>query len=85
MKRVNVVFFNAGGTLLQLRNTNLPKYYSGLLSSIIGKEVSASQVYTAFRNADNWVLSQNKLSLFSDLDQRKYQSIFYGTLGIKGR
>ncbi|MHA1973156.1 MAG: HAD family hydrolase [Candidatus Hodarchaeales archaeon] len=85
MKRLSVVFFNAGGTLLQLRNTNLPNYYSELLSSITGKEVSADQIYEAFRNADNWVLSQNKVSLFSDLDQRKYQSIFYGTLGIKNR
>ena len=85
MKKSKVIFFNGGGTLFQLKGTNLPSYYSLLLSEITGKEISPQLVFQAFLNADNWSLSRTDFSLFSDLDQRKYQNIFYNSLGLKNR
>ena len=81
MVRFKVVFFNAGGTLLQLRDTTLPKLYSSILSSILKREVSSQSVYQAFRKAEEWTLSRKDWSLFNDLDQRKYQNAFYNQLG----
>ena len=86
MSRFQVIFFNAGGTLIQLKNTTIPNLYSSILSSILKKTISPQDIYIAFRNADTWTLSRRNLgSLFSDLDQRKYQNIFYHSLGIKSR
>ncbi|WP_455464825.1 HAD family hydrolase [Candidatus Hodarchaeum mangrovi] len=85
MKESKVIFFNGGGTLFQLKGTNLPSYYSHLLSEITGKEISPQLVFQAFSNAEHWALSRTNYSLFSDLDQRKYQNIFYNSLGFKNR
>jgi len=85
MKESKVIYFNGGGTLFQLKGTNLPSYYSRLLSDITGKEISPQLVFQAFSNAENWALSRTNYSLFSDLDQRKYQNIFYNSLGFKNR
>ncbi len=85
MVRFKVIFFNAGGTLLQLKNTTLPKLYSSVLSSILKREISTQSIYQAFRKAEEWALSRKDWSLFSDLDQRKYQNAFYNQLGINNR
>ncbi|UCG90588.1 MAG: HAD-IA family hydrolase [Candidatus Heimdallarchaeota archaeon] len=86
MTDFQVIFFNAGGTLIQLRNTTLPILYSQLLSRILKKSVSSEEIFLAFRKAEAWVLSRRiPGALFSDLDQRKYQNVFYGQLGISNR
>ncbi len=86
MSQIKVIFFNIGGTLLQLRGTTIPQLYSKHLSTLLGRTVSPSQVYSAFRKAENWALSRkNFYYLFSDLDQRKYQNAFYNEFGVKGR
>jgi len=64
MVRFKVVFFNAGGTLLQLKDTNLPMLYSSILSPIIKREISSRSVYQAFRKAEEWALSRKNWSLF---------------------
>ncbi|MFX0125571.1 MAG: HAD family hydrolase, partial [Candidatus Hodarchaeota archaeon] len=86
MVNIKVIFFNAGGTLIQLRDTTLPLLYSQLISRILGTPVSSEDIYKAFRKADNWALSRKKPgALFTDLDQRKYQNVFYNQLGISSR
>lgn len=86
MVRFRVIFFNAGGTLLQLKDTTLPILYSQLLTRIFEKDVSPEKVYLAFKKADSWVLSRKKPgAMFTDLDQRKYQNTFYAQLGITNR
>lgn len=86
MINFKVIFFNAGGTLIQLRNTTIPILYSELLSRILGYPISSEEIYKAFKNADNWAISRKKPgALFTDLDQRKYQNVFYGQLGISSR
>ncbi|MHA1975563.1 MAG: HAD family hydrolase [Candidatus Hodarchaeales archaeon] len=86
MPQIKVIFFNMGGTLLQLKDTTIPQIYSKHLSNLLGRKVNPSQVYSAFRKAENWALSRKSYYyLFSDLDQRKYQNAFYNELGIKGR
>lgn len=86
MTDFQVIFFNAGGTLIQLKNTTLPILYSQLMSRILKKSFSPEEIFLAFRKAEAWVLSRRiPGALFSDLDQRKYQNIFYGQLGIFNR
>ncbi|MFX0183530.1 MAG: HAD family hydrolase [Candidatus Hodarchaeota archaeon] len=86
MGRFRVIFFNAGGTLIQLKKTTLPILYSQHLSRILKKHMSPQEIYKAFHEADTWTLSRkNPGSLLSDLDQRKYQNIFYNQLGIHSR
>ncbi|UCG02748.1 MAG: HAD-IA family hydrolase [Candidatus Heimdallarchaeota archaeon] len=86
MVKFKVIFFNAGGTLIQLRDTTLPLLYSRLLSRILLTPVSSEEIYKAFRKADTWTLSRRKPgALFTDLDQRKYQNVFYNHLGISSR
>ncbi|MFX1507465.1 MAG: HAD family hydrolase [Promethearchaeota archaeon] len=86
MVNFKVIFFNAGGTLIQLRNTTIPILYSELLSRILGSPISSEEIYKAFKSADNWAISRKKPgALFTDLDQRKYQNVFYGQLGISSR
>ncbi|MFX1282652.1 MAG: HAD family hydrolase [Promethearchaeota archaeon] len=85
MTNFNVIFFNAGGTLIQLKNTTIPILYSEFLSRK-GKQVSPEEVYQAFRKAESWILSRKRPgALFTDLDQRKYQNVFYNQLGIRKR
>ncbi|MFX0052690.1 MAG: HAD family hydrolase [Candidatus Hermodarchaeota archaeon] len=86
MGHFKVIFFNVGGTLIQLKGTTLPILYSQHLTNILQKHISPQEVYKAFQAADTWTLSRkNPGSLFSDLDQRKYQNIFYNQLGIRNR
>jgi len=86
MVNFKVIFFNAGGTLIQLRDTTIPILYSRLLSRILEYSISSEEVYKAFRKADTWAVSRRKSgALFTDLDQRKYQNVFYGQLGIYNR
>ncbi|PWI47976.1 hypothetical protein CEE45_08735 [Candidatus Heimdallarchaeota archaeon B3_Heim] len=86
MPQFKVIFFNIGGTLLQLKNTTIPQLYSKHLSSLLERKIDPKQVFSAFRKAENWALSRrNFYYLFSDLDQRKYQNAFYNELGVKGR
>jgi putative hydrolase of the HAD superfamily len=85
MVKFKVVYFNAGGTLLQLKGTTLPKLYSSILSSILKREITSQSIYQGFRKAEEWTLSRKDWSLFSDLDQRKYQNAFYNQLGISNR
>ncbi|MHA2244478.1 MAG: HAD-IA family hydrolase [Candidatus Hodarchaeales archaeon] len=86
MFRYRVIFFNAGGTLLQLKGTTFPILYSRLISRFLDRKVTPDEVYQAFRKAETWVLFRRKPGLlFTDLDQRKYQNVFYGQLGIKSR
>ncbi len=86
MPQIKVIFFNMGGTLLQLKDATIPQLYSKHLSTILERKISPDQVFTAFRKAENWALSRkNFYYLFSDLDQRKYQNAFYNELGVKGR
>ena len=86
MAHFQVIFFNAGGTLIQLRGTTLPIRYSQLISKILQKQVSSDEIYLAFRKAEDWVLSRRiPGALFTDLDQRKYQNAFYSQLGITSR
>ena len=86
MVKFKVIFFNAGGTLIQLRDTTIPILYSELISRIIESPISSDEIYKAFKKADNWALSRRKPgALFTDLDQRKYQNVFYGHLGIHNR
>lgn len=86
MVNFKVIFFNAGGTLIQLRDTTIPILYSKLLSRILEHYISSEDVYKAFRKADTWAVSRRKPgALFTDLDQRKYQNVFYGQLGINNR
>ncbi len=86
MVRLHVIFFNAGGTILQLKGTTLPILYSQFISQKEKKQVSPEEVYQAFRKANSWVLSRKRPgALFTDLDQRKYQNVFYGQLGITRR
>jgi FMN phosphatase YigB (HAD superfamily) len=81
-----VVFFNMGGTLLQLRNTTLPRLYSEHLTKITQKKITPEQVFLAFRKADTWMQTRKSDHyLFSDMDQRKYQNAFYTELGFNGR
>lgn len=83
MINIQVIFFNAGGTLIQLRGTTFPILYSQLISRILKKPVASEEIYKAFRKADTWALSRRKPgALFTDLDQRKYQNVFYSQLGI---
>ncbi len=85
MVRIHVIFFNAGGTLLQLKGTTLPILYSEFISQK-EKQVSPEEVFQAFRKAESWVLSRKRPgALFTDLDQRKYQNVFYSQLGITRR
>ncbi|MFX0171046.1 MAG: HAD family hydrolase [Candidatus Hodarchaeota archaeon] len=86
MEHFKVIFFNVGGTLIQLKGTTIPTLYSQHLTHILQKQISSQEVYNAFQAADTWTLSRkNPGSLFSDLDQRKYQNIFYNKLGIHNR
>ena len=86
MIKFKVIFFNAGGTLIQLKNTTIPLLYSKHLSRILKRTVSPENVYLAFRKAEAWALSRKfYYYLFSDMDQRKYQNAFYNELGVKGR
>ncbi|MFX0014866.1 MAG: HAD hydrolase-like protein [Promethearchaeota archaeon] len=86
MVHFQVIFFNAGGTLLQLKGTTLPILYSEKISEILDKKISSEDTYQAFRKAESWVLTRKiPGGLFSDLDQRKYQNVFYGHLGITSR
>jgi HAD superfamily hydrolase (TIGR01549 family) len=86
MAKFKVIFFNAGGTLIQLRDTTIPILYSKILSHILEKSISSAEIFTAFRKADTWALSRKKPgALFTDLDQRKYQNVFYGHLDIHSR
>jgi len=86
MPQIKVIFFNMGGTLLQLKDTTIPQLYSKHLSTILEQKISPEHVFKAFRKAESWALSRkNFYYLFSDLDQRKYQNAFYNELGIKGR
>ncbi len=86
MVNFKVIFFNAGGTLIQLRDTTLPILYSKLISRILEKPISSEEIYGALRKADTWAFSRKKPgALFTDLDQRKYQNVFYGQLGIFNR
>jgi HAD superfamily hydrolase (TIGR01549 family) len=86
MRRFKVIFFNAGGTLIQLKKTTLPILYSQHLSHILKKHMSPQEIYKAFLEADTWtLLRKSPGSLLSDLDQRKYQNIFYNQLGIHSR
>ncbi|MFX1515922.1 MAG: HAD family hydrolase [Promethearchaeota archaeon] len=86
MVQFKVIFLNAGGTLIQLRGTTIPILYSRLLSQILEYSVSSEEVYTAFKKADTWAISRKKPGApFTDLDQRKYQNVFYGQLGINNR
>ena len=81
-----VIFFNAGGTLIQLKNTTIPILYSDILSRVLEKLIKSEEVFKAFRKADNWALTRKKPgALFTDLDQRKYQNVFYSQLGVYGR
>ena len=86
MSHFKVVYFNVGGTLIQPKGVTIPTLYANRLSRILKRPISTPQVYEAFRNAEKWVLSRKRPgSLFSDLDQRKYQNIFYGALGVQKR
>jgi FMN phosphatase YigB (HAD superfamily) len=85
MVKIKTVFFNAGGTLLQLKNNNLPRLYSKYLSEILAKNISSENVYQAFRKSEEWSFSRKDWSLFTDLDQRKFQNAFYNHLGITNR
>ena len=86
MALFKVIFFNAGGTLIQLRNSTIPKLYSKHLTKILDRTITPEQVFSAFRKAENWAISRkNHYYLFSDTDQRKYQNAFYNELGIKSR
>jgi len=85
MVKFKVIFFNAGGTLLQLKGTTLPRLYSRNLSKILKREISSQTVYEAFQKAEEWRLIRKDWSLFTDLDQRKYQNAFYNYLGITNR
>ncbi|NHJ01024.1 MAG: hypothetical protein EAX86_02730 [Candidatus Heimdallarchaeota archaeon] len=85
MPQINVVFFNAGGTLIQLKNTTIPKLYSQILSKILGKHIPEEVIYRCFHEADQWARSRKVLTLFNDLEQRKYQNVFYSHLGITKR
>ncbi|MHA2306342.1 MAG: HAD family hydrolase [Candidatus Hodarchaeales archaeon] len=85
MVKIKTVFFNAGGTLLQLKNNNLPRLYSRYLSRILSKNISSEIIYQAFRKAEEWSFSRKDWSLFTDLDQRKYQNAFYNHIGITNR
>jgi len=81
-----VVFFNLGGTLLQLKNTTLPQLYSKHLSNITKNDITPEQVFSALRKADVWLRSKkSEYYLFSDMDERKYQNAFYTELGFQGR
>ena len=86
MSQFKVIFFNMGGTLLQLKNTTLPQLYSKYLSRITERKISPERVFSAFRKADEWMRAKKgEHYLFSDMDQRKYQNAFYTELGINGR
>lgn len=85
MNQFKVIFFNVGGTLIQLKDTTLPALYAKNLSEIIGKRLFHETIYEAFQKAEEWTISRKSHSLFSDLDQRKYQNVFYGHLGITNR
>ena len=86
MVSIQIIFFNAGGTLIQLKGTTLPVFYSQLLSRILERPVSSEEIFQAFRKAETWVLSRRVPgALFTDLDQRKYQNAFYSQLGIINR
>jgi FMN phosphatase YigB (HAD superfamily) len=86
MPKIKVIFFNMGGTLIQLKNTTIPQLYSKHLTNLLGRKIDPSLVFSAFRKAENWAVSRkNYYYLFSDLDQRKYQNAFYNELGVKGR
>ncbi len=86
MPKIEVIFFNMGGTLIQLRNITLPQLYSKHLTNLLGRKIDPSLVFSAFRKAEAWTISRkNHYYLFSDLDQRKYQNAFYNELGVKGR
>ncbi|MHA2292026.1 MAG: HAD-IA family hydrolase [Candidatus Hodarchaeales archaeon] len=86
MVRIQVIFLNAGGTLLQLKGTTLPILYSQLISQLIGKHISSDIVYQGFRKAEEWTLSRKSPgTLFSDLDKRKYQNAFYNQIGVTSR
>ena len=81
-----VIFFNLGGTLLQLKNTTLPQLYSKHLSNITRKNITPEEIFSAFKIADRWMHSRKSDHyLFSDMDQRKYQNAFYTELGFNGR
>jgi len=81
-----VVFFNLGGTLLQLKNTTLPQLYAKHISNITKKDITPEQIFSAFKKADVWMLTRkSEHYLFSDMDQRKYQNAFYTELGFNGR
>ena len=85
MVEIKTVFFNTGGTLLQLKNTNLPRLYSRFLSKILSKNISSEIIYQAFRKAEEWSFLRKDWSLFTDFEQRKYQNAFYNHLGIIDR
>lgn len=86
MPYFKVVYFNVGGTLIQPKGVTVPTLYANHISRILKRPISTPQVYKAFRNAERWVLTRKRPgSLFSDLDQRKYQNIFYGALGVQAR
>jgi HAD superfamily hydrolase (TIGR01549 family) len=75
-----------GGTLLQLEKTTLPLQYSKHLSNILESKISVESVYSAFRKAEEWAYSRKtEKKLFSDMDDRKYQNVFYNELGITNR
>ena len=75
-----------GGTLIQLEKTTLPQLYSRHLTEILKSKISAESVYFAFREAEEWFYTKKKHHyLFSDMDQRKYQNVFYNSLGITSR
>ncbi|MFW9854210.1 MAG: HAD family hydrolase [Candidatus Thorarchaeota archaeon] len=86
MRYFKAIYFNVGGTLIQPKRGTVPSQYANHLSAILNKRISKPQVYEAFKNAERWVLTRKRPgSLFSDLDQRKYQNAFYSVLGIQGR
>ncbi|MFW9904702.1 MAG: HAD family hydrolase [Candidatus Thorarchaeota archaeon] len=86
MGNFKVIFFNAGGTLIQMKDITMPILYSKILSRILEKSISSEEVFKAFKKADSWALSRRKPgALFTDLDQRKYQNVFYSQLGVYGR
>ena len=86
MVKFKVVFFNAGGTLFQLKDTTIPLLYSKHLTAILDRNISPENVYSAFRKAEAWSTSRKTSHyLFSDLEQRKYQNAFYNEIGVKGR
>ncbi len=79
------IIFDVGGTLLKTAKSIPTLYYEVLRS--LGVSVTHEMVREAMQKAELWAYKERQSFpyLFNELDFIKYQNIFYGVLGIKGR